>query len=516
LKKNGRLLFLVFLSIMALAATVPVFSQAEPAEAGETSDIQYYIRSINFNIVGRTRVFALREILDLREGQRIGDRASVETLVRRKTQILRNQRVLEDSSCRIDYTTGEAEDGGEAPVDFLVQTKDAWNFFAFPEPKFDSNTGFSITLKARDWNFLGTMSPLEIDLGYEIDEEQQSAFVDVDADIPFRFLGYTWMFNFDNEFTYNEIDPNYYKNVTGLTMNIPFRQTTFTVGFDQSFLLNEENSDEEKLVTQKNFFEDKWYMSSELYARWEIPLGIEVGDFGTLTYFPQLTETFKYRPGGDVGEYRRGPTTRFEHSFGFGQINWIGNFRNGLSASISNVNTFNNFAMRWDINAGITAEGHFALTEFFGISSRLKYRIYFDSNDYDVGAALRGIRDKDFIADNELMLNLELPLRFLKFTPSQWFNSRYFRPFDVEFHFSPFVDIAFINGKSNRNYRDEKNYSFGNPLIAVGFEIIAFSLPWRNLNLRASLGWDVQEWIRTGNLPGGRYQELYIGLHHFY
>jgi hypothetical protein len=501
-----------------LLGAAPVFSQEEP-EAPETEDqenIEYFIRSINFNIDGRTRVFALLDVLDMQEGQRVHGRAALETLVRRKTQILHNQRVLEDSECRIDYVEGKGENSGPVPVDFLIHVKDAWNFFVFPEPKYDSNTGLSITLKARDWNFLGTMNPLEFDLGYELDDDQYSVFANVDTDIPFRFLGYTWNFNFDHDFTYNEVDPNYYKNVTGLTIDLPWRQTTFTVGFDQSFFLHEENSDEEKAKTGVKFFEDEWYMSSALYAKWEIPLGIEVGDFGTLTYFPQLTENFNYRPGGDIGEYRHGPATKFEHSFGFGQINWIGNFRNGLDVSISNVNTFNNYAMNWDFNAGLAVEGHMALTSFFGVSSRLKYRKYFSSDDYSVGENLRGIRDKDFIADNVLSFNLELPLRILSFTPSRWFNRRGFRPFDVEVHFSPFVDIAFINGQSNPQYRPAEQYAFGDPLAAAGFEVIAFSLPWRNLNLRASIGWDLQEWIRSGELPGGHYRELYIGLHHFY
>ncbi|MDR0596972.1 MAG: hypothetical protein LBG14_00490 [Treponema sp.] len=527
---------MLFIALTTLANTVSTFSQetsqrTAPEHSGEASrefapepppetenpeDVIYYIRSINFNIDGLTRVFALLDLLEMKEGQRINGRAALETLVRRKTQILHNQRVLEEEGCRIDYAVGEAEDGSAVPVDFLVHVKDAWNIFAFPEPKYDSNTGLSITLKARDWNFLGTMSPLELDLGYEIDEYQYSVFADLDADIPFRFLGYIWNFNFDNAFTYNEFDPNYYKNVTGLTLNLPWKQTTVTVGFDQSFFLNEKNSDEEKIETGVEFYENKWYMSSELYAQWEIPLGIEVGDFGTLTYVPRLTEDFNYRPGGHIGEYRRGPATKFEHSFGFGQINWLGNFRSGLAASISNVNTFNNYTMNWDCNAGLAVEGHIDLTSFFGASGRLKYRKYFSSDNYSVGADLRGIRDKDFIADNVLSFNLELPLRILSFTPSRWFNRRYFRPFDVEVHFSPFVDIALINGRTNPEYRTAGTYAFGEPLVAAGFEVIAFSRPWRNLNLRASLGWDLQEWSRSGKAPGGHYQELYIGLHHFY
>ncbi|MDR3122581.1 MAG: hypothetical protein LBU16_02230 [Treponema sp.] len=489
-----------------------------PSEAEGWDAVVYYIRSINFDIEGRTRAFVLLDLLDIQEGQRVYGRAALETLVRRKTQILRNQRVLEDAKCRIDHVVGEAEEGGPVPVDFLIHAKDAWNIFAFPEPKYDSNTGLSITLKARDWNFLGTMSPLEVDLGYEIDEDQYSVFADINADIPFQFLGHTWNFNFDNVYAYNQFDPNYYKNVTGLTLDLPWKQTTVTVGFDQSFFFNEKNSDEEKAHTGVEFFADDWYMSSALYANWEIPLGIEVGDFGALTYFPRITENVNYRPGGDIGDYRRGPSTKFEHSFGFGQVNWLGNFRNGLAASISNVNTFNNYTTKWNFNAGLTVEGHLALTNFFGVSSRMKYRKYFSSDDYSVGADLRGIRDKDFIADTVLSFNMELPLRILSFTPSRWFKrqGRLFRPFDVEVHFSPFVDIALISGQSNPEYRTAESYAFGDPLVAAGLEVIAFSLPWRNLNLRASIGWDLRQWIRKEQIPDGHYQELYIGLHHFY
>jgi hypothetical protein len=526
-KKTGALFLLCFV-FTAVADTVSVFSQEAAQEAApeaaqkaaqetnEQDDVVYYIRSIKFAIDGRTRAFALQDALDMKEGQLVAGRIALDTLVRRKTQILRNQRVLKDDECRIDYALGEAEDGGPVPVDFLIHAKDAWNIFAFPEPKYDSNTGLSITLKARDWNFLGTMSPLEVDLGYELDEEQYSAFAVLNADIPFRLWGYTWNFNFDNRFAYQQFDPNYYENVTGLTLDLPWKQTTITVGVDQSFFLNEENSDEEKLETGVEFFADEWYMSSELYAKWEIPLGIEVGEFGALTYFPQLTEGVKYRPGSSVGAYRRGPVTKFEHRCGFGQINWIGNFRSGLDVSLSNVNTFNNYAMNWDCNVGITLEGHRVLASFFGVSSRLAYRKYFSSDDYSVGSALRGIRDKDFIADHVLSFNLELPLRVLNFTPSRWFNLRYFRPFDVELHLSPFVDLAFINGRTNPAHRAAESYRFGEPLAAVGVEAIAFSLPWRNLNLRASIGWDLQEWRRSGKLPGGPYRELYVGLHHFY
>jgi hypothetical protein len=520
-------------------------AQEAARETVDEGKAVYYIRTIDFDITGRTRPFALLHILDLREDLMIAGKAALEALISRKTQDLRNERVLKDEETRIDYTIGEAGEDGLIPVDLLVHTEDSWNVAALPQPRFTSgggeSSGFRVIMKARDYNFLGTMKPLKVDVGFIYDTDktrsdgtkykQISVPWAIDADIPFTFLGKIWNFNFDNIFNYQSNDPFQYTNVTGLNVELPWKQTTLTVGFDQSFILNEENGDEEKNKTltsgkEELFFDEKWYMASKLYARWNVPLGIEVGNFGELIYNVNLSENLRYRPGGNIGEYRRGPTTSFNHNIEFGEIDWIGNFRKGLNVSLNNSITYSSYDKNtgygagkehWGVSFGPTVTGHFLPLSFLGIYGRFNYTKSFSFTNTPVqywginaGEYLRGVPDDKLRAEQLFSFNLELPLRILPFNPSQWFESRYFKPFDLEFHFSPFLDLALIDGTDKGGVVD---YGFNDLLATAGIEIFAYSLSWRSLYLRGSIGWDLREWHKTGNMPS---PEFFFGMERFF
>jgi hypothetical protein len=532
---------LIMVSVFCFVSTA-IFSQEAAQEvAVDENKIVYYIRTINFEIIGHTRKFALLHLLDLEEGQKITGRDSLESLISRKTQDLRNERVLKDEETRIDYTIAEAGEDGLVPVDLLVHTEDSWNIIALPQPRFTSGSGdsdgFKLAIKARDYNFLGTMKPLRVNLSFEYDSNTKAIAVplEIDADIPFTFLEKIWYFNFDNIFTFNAKSdaPSQYTNVTGLSVELPWKQTTITTGFDQSFILNEENGDEEKKakgidLRDKDFFDEKWYMVTDLFARWNVPIGITVGNFGELTYNASLSENFKYRPGGDTGEYRKSPATIFSHSFGFGQIDWKGNFLKGLSVSVSNSISFNEYNLTrgngarkddWDISLGSDVIGHFLPVNFFGIYGRLNYTLLFNTKDTPVqlwgmraGTNLRGIPDDKLGARQVLSFNLELPLRILPFNPAQWFESRYFKPFELEFHFSPFLDLALIDG-SERNADVDYRFNIRDLLATAGIEIYVYSLSWRSLYLRGSIGWDLRKWHDTGNMPGA---EFFFGMERFF
>jgi len=118
---------------------------------------------IDFDIDGRTRPFALLANGEFREGERIYGKENLEKYISLKRQLLLNQRVLEEVN--IEYSLGAVEKDGAIPVSLIIFVKDTWNLIILPYPKYDSNEGFSITIKARDYNFLGTMSALKFDLG---------------------------------------------------------------------------------------------------------------------------------------------------------------------------------------------------------------------------------------------------------------------------------------------------------------------------------------------------------------
>jgi len=309
--------------------------------------------------------------------------------------------------------------------------------------------------------------------------------------------------------------------LTGLSLEIPWRFTTFTVGLNQYLTINEENSDENKAVYA---LADRYYGpygSTEPFVSWKIPFGIEIGDFGELTYTPSISGRINY-PYGSMDESRK-PVTTFSHSFGFGGINWIGNYRKGLSISIGNAYSW--YFDRSDAPLKITLDGditfHWPFSNYIGVSSRLKYRQWWHRSDridnwipyYSAGDLLRGILNTEIRAYQMLSLNLDLPIRVLRFWPSEWFANPKLHFFDFEMHASPFIDMAILEGPSNKMKPNDM-------LNSAGLEVIVFPGFFRSLNIRASFGYNINRLKKDGpSLKWGFFpecDEIFIGLEHHY
>ncbi|MDR0556965.1 MAG: hypothetical protein LBG43_03715 [Treponema sp.] len=533
MKRKDR--FLCFLAFLLMAA--PLYAQEE--EGGDEEQTVFYISGIAFQITGRTKPWAASYAAQLNEGEKIIGKTKLEKYIRDKEQILLNTRTLE--SARITYTVGEPEENGEIPAHLVVHLVDTINFIMLPEPKYSTSEGFDLKLKIRDFNFFGTMYPLRLDIGYMLDAdhwdggkglrqswEEGSITFGIDSDTPFKLMGFHWNFNFDHNFAYTFEEPLYYRNTTGVSMDITWGKTTITVGFEQSLIFNENND----AVYQDEFGEFvPFYTSSALNASWKIPLGMEAGGFGEITYTPKITGEIKYN-FTEQDELRKGPELTFSQNLGFGRINWFENFRNGLDASIDNSNTYNMYRNDWSVNYSVSARAHKKIASFFGVSGRLSFNQWFFTNNFkdglypaytEVGENLRGIRDNTLIAENAgfmLLLNADFPLQILHFTPSEWFGARALRFFNFDMHVSPFIDAALLQGKrdvswSKGRYVDEQdNYFSSGPVCAAGLEIIVFPLAWRSFYLRASVGYNINKIIETGRMPG--YDEVFIGVGHHY
>jgi hypothetical protein len=526
---------LFFFILIFSTLCCPLFSQEygeeNPAGTETAEDLLqeipdepvFVISGINYHIKGWTKPFAIARNVELKKGVEFQGLEKLETYVEQKTQVLRNQRVFEENSCIIEYSLENPGGDGKIPVTLDVYVEDSWNIIVLPEPKYDSNTGFSLTLKARDYNFAGTMSPLRLDLGYELDNDGEHSYgFLLDLDFPFKALDLTWTINFDNELEYTIGDPLYYKNTTGISVDMPWKTTMFTFGFNQHLYVNEENSDDEYEATGIEFFEDTWYMASEVYGQWKIPTGLEVPNFGTVDYIPKISETIRYRPGGDTGDWRY-PVLSLSHSIGFGHINWIGNYRQGLDLRISNSNDLNQNDLTWNNNFAVTAIGHYRFTDFFGVSSRFRFQIWRGDPYTDAGDMLRGLRNDDLTANKMVSLNLEFPFRLIRFVPSEWFRNKKWRILDFEQHWSPFIDLAIADDprKEYHEYGDSARFETSGIIATAGLEITTFLLRWRSIYVRISAGWDlrgdIREWPKVHNqlyLPAGG--EYYIGLGHFF
>jgi hypothetical protein len=538
---QAKIYIAVFLLLLPLFPAIAL----EPPEAGDappegispgqtTAPVTaedhtiYIIRKIDFSRTGHTRPSALLYYGELKVGDRIRGAAGLERYIHRKTQSLMNQRALEYAV--IAYALGDPEEeGGPVPVDLLVVSRDSFNLFAFPKPLVDSNSGLDVTLKARDYNFLGSLTPLNIDLGYALENEETNGTITrhwdergftegtftflVDTDIPVRLFNLNFVINFGNEFKFTNDDeePFYYRNVTGLSVELPVSFTTATVGFLQTTTLHENNSKVYEDTGYDPALHDEFdsvYTASELFVSWDIPMGLEVGGFGKLAYTPRLSGSIKYRPGSvdwDPGDLRRGFTAGFSHSIGFSQIDWKENFRSGLSASIGNSISYNFSRTRWSSGWSAGSTGHLPITSFMGMSGRFMFNhiLYGDTNS-SAGDVLRGVIDKSIEADIMASLNLDFPFRVLMFLPSEWFHSRKLRFFDFEMHLSPIIDAAL------RVPRGESGLT---PEISGGIELIVFPFFMRRVYLRGSFAINIKDLLRDGKI--GDY-EYFIGLYHHF
>jgi hypothetical protein len=550
MKCDKRLLLFVLLLTAGFIFLGGLFAQAleeEPSAADEASGAttveddktEYYIRDFYFYITGHTRQFALIDKAELLKGEQVTGVENLEKYRRRKIQMLLNQRPLEYVEIRC--IIGEPGQDGLTPVDLEITTRDSFNIIALPYLQYDDNSGFEFTIKARDYNFLGTLSPLRIDFGYTLDEDKTWDFskgsfnIGIDSDIPFTWLGFNWNFDFDNNFSYTYQEPVYYKNITGLSMKLPVGFTTATFGFEQNFILNERNGefsgkvngiyDPSGYKSHGEYFE-ALYGKSSIYNSWKIPTGLEAGNFGELTYTPKITTGAAYGFTETLDYLRKGFFIALGQKFGFERIDWLDNYRDGLEAYIENSNTFNFSRNGW-INSSIlfSTTYHKKIADFFGVSGRLRYKHWFFQQEkwieagdtflmsagYNSGGdVLRGIIDRNITADYMLSFNLDLPLRVLKFTPSKWLEKPKLRIIDFDLHFSPFIDLALV-----RDPVSNKSFS-STPSVGSGFELIVFPYFFRSFYVRASFGYNMNDVIKNGKVGSWHGDELFIGIGHFY
>jgi len=505
-------LYYAFFVLYSFFITVNITAQSEDKNI-------YVINSYNYHVDGITKDYAL----DYRTGFKIGEEitgvSNLERFLQEKTQLLVNERLFE--SVRIEHKVGKARVGGKFPVDLDIYIKDTWNIIAFPYPEYSSNTGFEFAVKGLDSNFLGTMSPLKLSIGYLKDTEGLRFFnLNIDPEIPVKLFGLYWKINFDHDLSYSPDTQStwYYENITGISAEIPVSRTTLTVGFAESIFVNQENP--VKYRNEYGRYQEGLYLSSNPYILWEIPTGLFINNIGELKYTPSISAVFNHElEKWPLADFLKGPFLEFSHTIELGRVDWAGNFRKGTSISIGNSFSYNFYNRKndmepWGADLNVSAQGHFVFNEYAGLSSRLLYRHWFFDDYGEVtakavgcGDVLRGILDNEIDAKYMLSLNVDVTLLIFKFRPSEWFGgSNFWRVFDFDLHLAPVIDAAIYSSNS-----ETQSFNMENLQLTAGFEFIIFPKRWNSLFLRISYGRDFSFGHKKSQ------SELFIGTEfHYY
>ena len=126
----------------------------------------YKVRSYSFNVEGKTKRASLLEFVDSKDKEKDKTFDSLEKMIAfldDKAQQLINKRVF----YKVEYTYELQETSGDVfEADVLFHIIDASTFLIVPYPKYDSNYGINLKLKAKDSNFLGTFTTLDSTLAF--------------------------------------------------------------------------------------------------------------------------------------------------------------------------------------------------------------------------------------------------------------------------------------------------------------------------------------------------------------
>ncbi len=470
---------------------ISVFCFADDFQIG---DVYYNIQGNKIFRFTTTREYALKRQVDI-DTKKIFH--SFDEFINYKESIeqqLKNQRVLEESN--VEYSLGETDENGLTKINLMIKTKDTWNIFPLPKPGYDSNDGFTMKLKLKDYNFFGSMKVFNFDINYryaqfpnEDKPNEHQLGMNFDFEIPFKagIFDATWLNEGSISWALGKAIPDFNLE-TALNFSYPFKIGSLNWGISQGLTYNDDY-----LPTNDEFYYTETFNLSIPFKLYKIENWSEVilepyTEFSwnwdnDLFYMKNLTDSI-------LEEDLYGP--RFEAGIKaqVGRLDWINNHRKGIISSLAIYQQYNFHTTLGSPGSAIDIKAYYTFNNFLGINSR--FRGFVNLNEYiEAGARLRGVIDNSYETKSALSLNIDLPITLIRTDWEKWGWTKpkalkFLKYLDFELQLSPFVDLLISNCEANNTIMNFKDGWY-----TTGLEMIVFPEKMRSLQIRVSFGYDL-------------------------
>lgn len=495
-----------FFSSLFILITFLLFS-----ESYKIKNSEYSITGAGSKLLAQTREYPLRHNFPLDTKKTFASREALETYLNNYKQSLDSSRYFDEVNINYEAISSEIQDLYDVTV--LVEIKDSHHFLLLPYPRYSSNDGLSLKLKAKDTNFLGSLNTMNADFNLSYHDKTFKPGFNFNFDAPFSIGILDIVFVNDYSINYTITDEYHgfeWDTETGFDFTIPFNRISLSMGIYQ--------------YTHRNFsykeFDDEIYFSEKFDLGLPVRLAT-LSNFSEITYSPSASITWNWDIDGinPENDSLSGPEVSFSHSLSNSKISWNDNFRKGYSLSLDNTFSYN--IQRGDIVPSVSFNGKFfwnfktndeEIWNRFGICSNLNIFHYFDipSNTYKYGSRigdyLRGILDDNYFgndkpygtASSAIVLNIDLPHNiFTAYFPKEILN--------CNFQFSPFFDMALVYDRETNRY-----FHFEDGFYCGGIELLVYPLKFSSFTIRASFGIDLSRNIFVEGLKNNK--EIFIGI----
>lgn len=468
---------------------------------------QYQIKDVSFNVRGISRPEIIERNVKINYERVFDSEASLLEYINDYEQRLLNTRHF--SSVNVDFSVDAPNDSGISYIHLLADVVDSSHFIFFPYPSYSSNTGFEVKARALDSNFLGFLNRASASLMYgygarnENEDRKRHKFgFSFDYNHPFKAGIFDAVWQNDINFTYGIGDEHpEWKVRTGVIFTKPVvDDIDLKFGF---FQYSYGNLDYKK-------FDDSIYFTEEGIV--ELPIKILESDkWNNVYYAPKAKFEFNWDFNGIASSNHdlAGPRIQLGHSLNTGRIDWTeNNFRNGVTLKVEHMLGYNfseDGGIFQDISLDLSAHKAY---KYNGFSAKI-YAFYNwrDIRKTEFGKMIRGIKDNqyfNFATTNyngkaaksraAIIINLDAPIHLFSTDASKLReklpeNSKVksaLKILDLDFQFSPFFDMAIFYNEATGVAFNPKDGFYG-----AGIELIVHPIHWRNIQFRASFGFDV-------------------------
>ncbi len=516
--------------------------------------LTYTIENYSFVVQGKTSESALSQFVG-DPGDSFSTEEDLRLFLEDLEQQLMNKRVFHS----VEHTYEFRPAGTDAfAVDVTFYVVDAKTFIILPYPKYDSNYGLSLKLKAKDTNLKGSFATLNSSLSYtyqnSFKESSGSWDFSIDdmriknAKVSVEHTGgldlQDWTSSYltvgakisEIELSNSEVDgsvefemaplddslssawgPHSLESSIGISFMAPklnnfrisnsilysFDINLFTTTTAFSYKLDDKlkATSVSEVYTEQNGFHKGW-----LYLRVGSGLMRSFSLFEKALFSPSIMAYIGY----NFETYLIDPYFTISLPLSYGRIDWVeNNFRKGFEFSLTASDTyhllFNEDRFHY-ISLSGSADFHYPLTSWFNPAAKILFSL--SSYGVEINAdlsyswSLRGIRDNNALMDEEIARKFGMVLNF-----DFMFNFITLKNF-CHTYVNPFVDV-FIG--SNGDGFDR--------LVTVGGEgiVVIDNLP--SYPIRGSLGINAEDLVKfcKGEIDLGEVEyEIFIGLYFLY
>ena len=556
-KKHIRLIWFAIISVFMFLTAVVYAQEIDTAQqtlidvpmddplvatVAEASLAQgYQIMAVNYKIKGLTRKYPLSQAVPIDTGRIFDSKEAMLQYLGLIEQQFKNIRVIQ--SVQIDTEYGTPNNESVIPVTLTITIIDTWNFIVVPYPSFDSNSGFQLKLKMQDFNFLGTLQPLKADVVYRSTETDQQIFSSsINFALPFKvkMFDLLWDNSFRIVYAYKEVPK--IGIGTGLTASVKLnKRLSLSFGLLPELLINDRASSQMSIIDtspppegedpstkppveqteQKGpgglgylYPKDRYYFNTTLFVYAPVMV-TEVKNFGSLVWTPSMSLAGNWAFDGIQADSLKTWAFNWGHSLSLSKVNWVSNFRKGLSFSFDNTYTYQFYnKQKMSIGFSSSVTGYYSFINRVGIYGRAQFFYHlFGSTSTRAGSTLRGILNKRIDTDTAFTLNLDIPVRIATFDFQSITGVAWTRFFNCDIQLVPFIDIALVHdSKTGRYYHPVDGWYAG------GMEVIVYPAKMRSIYVRASLGFDLAELKNLSGLNGRAKRdgepitEIFIGI----